>query len=637
MDERWVSDQNTAGYIGNMYITSDGTWRAAGGLRATFTWPTSNPVYSLYHFVQGGRSWTMVEYEDTTATARPYKYLSLAYVDQYNDTLVDLDTGRVRVDGPWRGTTYLEHNNWLYALKGYDAPIRWNGREKLPVGFSAIPAPPTVSLGPISELGGQVLSIGLGEFQERWTYGWAVSLVNDQGALSPPSAITYLRGSNPAQTGTTPPRKLTALIQTDRYPGHVRGVILWRTGNVESVSTVGQQGAAMYFVRAFSTGGKMTWVDGTPDTRLLTELDRDQVGLFPGGASIARLFKGTLFVDEGPSAPSRIRYSSPQHHEQFPGINYLQVGDETSGKVTGMLATRNALVVFKQRGIYLIRGNQSAGFRVDTLTEDVGCVAPRSIVEVPGLGAVFLSESGPHVLVGALENTGTPTDVRFIGQGVAQTWAQRVNTKALASCRAEVNVADREVWFLVPEGGDDRPLLGLAFHYEANGWSVREGYASQCLTATRDHRARLLFGAVGSSGVRTYTHAENPPVLPEYRSAWLDLGAERTQVRHVQLQGLTLGADIDFDWRVDHVPVGWTAGPDVRLQGDDYERVLPEWGTAVWGTASWYREYPTGLRYDLYACNGFTVQWRATGYRIALTGADLTFVPTATHLKKRNV
>ena len=197
-------------------------------------------------------------------------------------------------------------------------------------------------------------------------------------------------------------------------------------------------------------------------------------------------------------------------------------------------------------------------------------------------------------------------------------------------------MADREVWLLVPDGGDDRASLGLVFHYEANGWSIREGYGSQCLTATRDHRARMYFGALGTSGVRTYNHGVNPPSLPEYRSSWLDLGGERTQVRHVKLHGLTLGADVGFDWRVDHVPVGWEAGPDTRLKGDDYERVLPEWDTAVWGTDSWYREYPTGLRYDLYLCNGFTLQWRATGNRLALTGADITFVPSATHVKERN-
>ena len=198
-----------------------------------------------------------------------------------------------------------------------------------------------------------------------------------------------------------------------------------------------------------------------------------------------------------------------------------------------------------------------------------------------------------------------------------------------------MNHADRELWVLVPEGGDDRATLGLVYHYETGGWSIRPGYGAQCVTATRGHRARMLFGLT-AGGVSTYTHAENPPSLPEYRSAWLDLGGERSQVRHVKLEGLTLGADYQFEWRVDRHPVGWETAQDDRLQGDDYERVLPKWGTARWDTDSWYEEYPTGVRFDLYQSNGFTLQWRARGNRIAVAGAEVYFVPSATHIKERN-
>ena len=640
MDERWVSDQNSARYISNMYSTSDGAWRSAGGVRDAFTSPGPAPVVGLHHFRQGGLQWTLVERENTSGVAKPYKYVDLSYIDQRTDTLVDIENGRMRPEGPWRGSTFMESGRWVYTLNGHDTPIRWDGRDKSPAGFQQAPPAPQVSVAPENLMGNNDTAPGLGEFAERWTYGWAISLVNDVGAISPPSAIAYLSAQNDATVSPGPNpviRKRNALIETQRFPDHVRGVILWRTANVQGVSTVGQQGAALYFVRAFPTGGKIHYVDGAADEQLLEQAPTDELGLFPVGATLAHMFKGTMFTDSGDVAPTRLRYSSPQNIEQFPDINYIEIGDKASGCITGLLSTKNALVVFKERGIYLVRGNPNAGYRADALTEDVGHMAGQNALkEIPGIGVVFWAEPGPYVLIGALENTGTPTEWRFIGSGIAKTWRHRVNTKALPSIRAEVNLVDRELWVLLPEGSDDQPSLGLAYHYESGGWSVREGYNAQCIAYTRCHRARILLGTKDGE-VKRYTHAEDPPALSEYRSSWLDLGGERTQVRHVKLHGLTLGADVGFGWRVDHHPVGFQDGPDDRLQGDDYERNLPEWGSAVWGVDPWYEEYPTGLRFDLYLCNGFTLQWRATGNRLALTAADITFVPSATHTKERNV
>ena len=53
-----------------------------------------------------------------------------------------------------------------------------------------------------------------------------------------------------------------------------------------------------------------------------------------------------------------------------------------------------------------------------TLTKDVGCIAPNSIKEVPGLGLFFLASDGVYVLEGALENTGTRTALVKISQPI---------------------------------------------------------------------------------------------------------------------------------------------------------------------------------------------------------------------------
>jgi hypothetical protein len=490
---------------------------------------------------------------------------------------------------------------------------------------------------------------GVGEIptstdDEPWLYGYATTQINDLGHESPASAITWISGVNPGNdTAPARRRKWTLRVDIQRAPQGVHGFRLWRTTNVHDVSTVGQQGAALYLVAEIPTGGQVEYFDGTPDNELGIELP-DTLGTFPHQAQYAHVFKGTMFTDGG-SDRSRVFYSAPLFIEQFPPQNFFILGDSTSGPVMGFKSTKNALVVFKRRGVYLIKGDPANGFYAETLTEDVGCASPRSIVEIPGVGTMFLSDDGPYVLEGAL------TRVTYIGGPISKFWNTEVNLKALLNARASRYMKDREIWILLPEGGDDRTSLGLVFHYAVGGWSVRRGYTFSCLTEGRDHRGYLYLGsydtttAAVTAGVHVYSHGYlhnatlgqtgGTTVNSKIESSWLNFG-KRVTPYHVNIRALNTGRALTFEWHADRDVLTWLGPPDATVKWADSERKEDVWDTGVWDTAKWHPVVPVEVRLDPRFAGALEFQWRVTSSKLAVVGYDLVYVDP-TDMPKRGI
>ena len=647
MDDSYVPRQNGAERIVNMRRGLDGAWRRAGGFAEALPLAqTTEPIFSMAWFAQhqGGRQWLVWE-EKASAS----ETLTLKYADFAGKTATTLQADRTLVPGPQAGTTYVEHANWLYMLNGYDEPVRWNGRELLRVGFSVLPPAPTVQFAGYDQADAAYSPIfdnydangfqrGVGEPEAKYVYGYALVWVNDLGQRSPPGPIAWYRGKNPDTTSSLRQGLESLAVSWDSAPEHVRGVILLRTENSFGLTALGQQGVTMYEHSSYGHGAEWTVVDDKQDAELGAEYNPDSTGLWPLSVRYASMFKGTMFVAGSAEYPSRVWFSAPGFPEQMPAINYLQLGDSTTGPITGIRTTKNSLVVFKRRGIYLVKGNPADGFYSETLTEDTGCAAPRSLFEVPNLGTMFCSDSGFEVLVGALENTGTPTRVMHMTEGIANVWRQEVNKAALEAIRCVPSARDREVWYMVPSNGDDRPQLGLVFHWDLQQWSTREGYPFSCGVETRDHRAVRYFGTHSAAlpGVQVYSPAydiNGVAVTSTYRSAWLQMG-KRTMVKHVVLHALNVARPISLEWHVDRDVAYWNASPDQGVSAIDRERVRDTWGTAILGEASWQPYVPVMLRVDQHLANGFEFQWRARGTNLELLGADVVVVPSLSDIKK---
>jgi hypothetical protein len=637
MDDRLYTDPASPELLRHVYASPDGAWRTSGGFQQVAdAFAQTGAVYSLAWFTQhqGGRQWLCLEHEVAGA-------LRLSYVDFSSDSLVTIQSGRTLVRGPWAGTSYVEHGSWLYVLNGYDGPVRWNGKERVNVGFSQIPSPPSVA---VAEEDQTVASyspapkdfqgssqLGIGENGDAaagaapFRVGYRRTWVNDLGQESPPSGFAWIAGENEEPTALLVAGRKSAILHCSSAPSNVRGQRLWRTVNVAGDGFLGLEELPVYLVAEVGTGGAFDYVDGKKDGDLGPLLDVDSLGLWPSRARFASFFKGCLFVDDEVG----VRYSHPLFPEQMPSQNQIPLGDVTGGPTMGFKATKNALVVFKRRGIYLIKGDPVNGFYSETLTEDKGCAASRSITEIPGLGTMFVDDDGPNVLLGALENTGSTTEWRFLGEGIGNVWRRKVNKKALASCRAALNTRDRELWLQVPTGGDDRPKLGLIYHYDTGGWSTRPEFPFSCLAESRDHR-RLLFGGSWDTGANTrgvlvYTRGhdlDGTAVTSEVRSAWLDTGT-RAVPKSVVVHALNLGRPFSFQWHADRDAETWLGGADTSPTWTDSERNDPVWGMARWDVDVWAPRVPVRRRVDPTKKAAHEFQYRLTSTKLGLARADV--------------
>lgn len=657
MSQRRRAPIGKAHEIADMRRTARGTWGEAGGFVAAISGSMSayHPVHSLHWFGQhgGGQQWLVLDTGDDDSTIR--------WVDFRNGTGPALRSGRVRRRGPDPGPTWIEHGNWLYCIDGLNEPFRWNGRAIVRAGFDGPPPPPELEVGPFDEAVAttypdeffdQDLQRGVGGWDTgadvNWTYGYRLTWLNDRGMESPPSPMVLISGTNPrvVPTGSPDLRGMrSVLLSIADAPEHVVGIRIYRTVNLHDVAEGTLQGQPVYLHTELPHGHALRLCDDKQDNELGSQFSEDAVGVWPSGMALCAMFKGCLFGSGAPGSPAVLHYSRPGRIEQFPASNTLHVGSASAGPITGLKATRDALVVFRARGVYLVRGSPPNGFRVDPLTEDVGCLAPRAIFEVPDRGLLFLSERGPHLLMGALENSGTPTRVEYIGGEIAEVWEREVNTKALLGARGSVYARDGEIWLLVPADGDDRLRLGLVLH-TGEGidlWSVRRGYPFSALAETRDHRNLLYAGSwdgANHEGLWVYTRGgdkNGTARAPKFVSSWVDLG-ERSLVRHLELEVVDNQLGATATWAKDHDALASFDFYDAERSMADAERDRPVWGTARWGTGVWHEDAPTIVRYDprVADANAFSFRWSLEGgEHLEVHGFDLVVKPHLSDVRKR--
>jgi len=348
-------------------------------------------------------------------------------------------------------------------------------------------------------------------------FQYKITYVNERGQESAPSMSSSLaiieNGSNSEKNRAAHGKGLVGL-DIPLGPKECVARRIYRTRNLYSSAgnlySVGDQ-QSFYFLDEIQDNMTTTYIDAKPDTSLGELLETRDLGNFPPGSKFLAVFKNTMFV--AGSSLNEIKYSAPLFPEVFPEDNIINVGDDDGGQIMGMRATKNALIVFKQRGIYLVKGTPSSGFQSFTLNKDVGCIAPNSIAEVPGLGLMFLSESSIYLLEGALENTGTPTAVVEVGREIPEI-LETINKSAAIRSSATVYQKDKEYWLSVPTIGSSKNNLCLIYHYEIGSWSIRRHFPADCMITTQDHRGYLIMGSndvqnESRAGLLVYTRGSN--------------------------------------------------------------------------------------------------------------------------------
>lgn len=624
LDDRWDPPAGSASVIENWQWDMRGGWETVGGYYPVLQkapqgnvsrYTGSDVIQTCYWFCRHNGAQQFLLYEDGENLR-----VFVGSGGTYWDTI---QTGRHNPSTPWQKTQYAAWGNWCYIINGIDGPVRYNGKHLTRCGFSSSPGAPK-AYGPENGFldGGTVTSgLGLGTTGEpvggsdvTSKYRYAITYVNDLGTESPLSPLSDEVSWTLAAGAAIGARRMVAL-EIPNGPYGTVAIRIYRTRNYEGEPSGSAR--TLYFCRELNYNIRDIWIDAIPDAALGGEIDSTMYGAWPNGAKYIAFFKGTCFLAGMPEYPDRVVWSRAGQPENFPIGNFLPFGDMDSGEVTGLRATKNALVVFKRRGIYLIKGDPVNGFFGSTLSEDVGCCAPNSFADLPGRGLFFVSEQGVYLLVGAHEVGEEVTRaVPLFGNGEneggpLERWKD-VNIHNLQGVAGAFYHRAREYWLPVPLMGQRLNNITFIYHYDIGVWSTRTDLPINCLTETRDHRGYLIFGSHDTAshpGVHVWSQGwdgfDEVPVSSTYVTSNITFANayESMSVQSLFLDCVGYGGDITLDYYInqgvdtERVRSGNSADP--RTQQDPSD-VYALWNSGTWGDGTLWKSWrKTTIRWDV--------------------------------------
>ena len=618
-----ILTQTDISYLTSSPASNPYTQSASRAPINAYSQETDAPI-SLHWFAQhnGGLQWLVYEtsagklryFNGSRAPVAPWT--DVYYID--GNAMDGTNYKRKVVTAPWEGTQFATFAARLYMVNGFNKPMVFDGRKASPLGFFGPPDAPGVERydDEFNEIHVS-FALGLGTPGDsgsaavRSSYSYKVSFVNERGQESPLSAseniVFLLDGSSGSNTG-----KVKTLLNLELPIGPDGTVArrIYRTQNIRNAS--GDQrtkefGSEFFFLTEIQDNITRVFTDVKPDKFLATLVDELDFGSTPSQATMIAMFKGRSFLVG--NNDNIVRYSRPNFPEVFPVDNQLDLSDTSGSRITALYASKNSLIAFKDRGIYLIKGDTTDGFFAQTLTKDVGCIAPNSIKEVPGLGLFFLASDGIYVLEGALENTGTRTAIVKISQPIRDL-IRDINFGAVENCRSLIYHRDREYWLSVPTIGTPDCSRVLKFSYEIGAWSYMDDMPIKDMTETEDHRGYLFFVSNDTStkGIyhysRGYTTKGGVALSTEYETSDIPFGSVYENFVPVRVQGRIIGYgnnDLEMNFTTNReLTQAYEVNKSTQQKRPLEDLNISVYGTTAWGDGSVYAQHrPVYARFDI--------------------------------------
>jgi len=389
-------------------------------------------------------------------------------------------------------------------------------------------------------------------------YGYKVSFISDTGSESPLSPVgTVTWELNPNTSGF----QYCVGLRIPRGPDGTVGRRIYRTGNYST--DVDNPLPDFAYVDDVKNNVEELFFDPyASSTRGIAEPVAGASSPFPAPrARFAATYKNCLFLDGGMVDPDVLFFSSPDRIDQYGAADFIRLQGDGGG-ITGLFGHYTSLVVMRENGLDVVEGDYANGFTATTVSNQVACRSAQAIDAVPGLGVVFLAQDGIYAMSGGLQG-GSRFEVIRLSDPI-EDYIQRITPDCASRAVARYSPKEKAIHFYVAVDGNDRPNLGLVYHVEKNGWSVREGFPVGAID--RLYGGELVFGhnigneagpnsaeaglfvlsrrrAMGGD-VEDDAFVEGPPPLSRYKSAWLDLGDAQAQkqVHYVTLWVTTGGS-----------------------------------------------------------------------------------------------
>ena len=486
-----------ANIISNCRYVSEGGWKANVGFESWWHIPSSfsidvniqnyftDKVDAVYQWKRQGTNdiYTFVEQGGKLYYILGNKGQGSTYTGNFfENDIVIIDTDRYIPKLGDVGSQFVNLGQHVLIINGRNRAILFSGDEVFrDFGFvintpSADPLDVDVDYQTGEQLSGgaaiyfrEKSQYGLGYIEKNssgdvlettYTYNYKVTFITDLGAESPLSGKQGVSWTLPS---SSPAYRYGVVLD---MPTGQSGVVARR---IYRTKEIGLSGEVYYFVAQIDENSSRFYVDAMPDKFLV-----DQAPLLTDSTAITTNWKFGEVWDNRLwlAAGSRIIYSDKGIFEQFNALAYFDLGNQTGGDITQLVAFYNNLIVFRETAINIISFD-TGGYNISTITNTLGTVASKAVVVIPQLGVVFINEQGVWILSGGL-NGGASIKMEKISKPIDKL-LRRVNNSMIHKAIAAYSYREKEVWLHLPTDDSTTPDFGVVLHLTPQRfmWSIR--------------------------------------------------------------------------------------------------------------------------------------------------------------------
>ena len=604
---------NRPSSIKNMrWDPNNGVWRSDRGLKPYWQFPSSfqwigsygsiNPwlsekVDALFFWTKGGTgsSYLFVEQGGTLYMVRGNKGQGTGYSGSYFFGDIEIiGEGRNVPKTSQVGTQFIPWGNNLLIINGVDEPI-WVSDEGDYRAFSftlATPQPDPLGVQTDYLGGAELLDApgapgfgednlqGLGSYSSstKNVYYYKMTYLTEDGAQSPLSSPVLTSWTADSED----PFKYGVVLTLPPCPNGVHRR-LWRTKNVKLDGET-----TYYFLNEITDNSTSFYIDTLNDSNLVSPAPNltDSI-VIDTDYALGENWDNRMWL----ARDVQVIYSESGIPEEFDAFSQFNLGNSVGGKITGLQAYYNNLLVFRETSISIIR-KTNGGYSLSTLSSNIGTNATNAITLVPGLGVVFVNHEGVWAISGGLDG-GSSVSIERISKSIDSDWSE-INVAALRKTIAAYSPLEKELWIHYPTDGYQYANKGVVLHMERDqiDWSFRTDMPAAWSAVTVLDGGEFLWGSVpqwsnnfsllstGPMGVlhvwcatsdwgqKAQVTAIDPPTftvttadrpLSQWESVWISYPNGRTRIFSVEIELLLHGdTKLDFYYKTDF-NVDWTS------------------------------------------------------------------------------
>jgi hypothetical protein len=256
------------------------------------------------------------------------------------------------------------------------------------------------------------------------------------------------------------------------------------------------------------------------------------------------------------------------------------------GKITHVKPlTDDSLIIYKERCIRRLSGSAPFGqpdqFIIRPISDDVGCAAPRSVVQV-GLDHYFWSERGPR----GLRTVQSYGDVEIVQPSyLIPAIVDKVNWTQVENICSVYSPVDGKVIYCYPTGASTTNSDCLVWDADTQTNEPRgQGISAACLAL---YNRQVIHGDYAG---QLFTHGninsyDGGDIAAFWKSKYIAHNGIGTLKRYRRLVLFAEGegnADITVRWSVLQRGAAYTQSGTVSIDSTDNA-----WDSGLWGTAEW--------------------------------------------------